>query len=77
MAMTVTATFRTSPELKKRVELLAKETQRSSSFYLNLLLEEYLEDLEDIYLSHRVLEGIKSGKEKTYTSEEVRQELGL
>ena len=77
MAMTATATFRTTPELKSRVEFLAKETHRTSSFYLNLLLEEYLDDLEDIYLSEKILQDIRSGKEKTYTAEEVFAEAGL
>lgn len=77
MAMTATATFRTTPELKSRVEFLAKETHRPSSFYLNLLLEEYLDDLEDIYLSEKILQDIRSGKEKTFTAEEVFAEAGL
>ena len=77
MAKTATATFRTTPELKSRVDFLAKETRRPSSFYFNLLLEEHLEDLEDIYLSEKVLQDIRSGKEKTYTTEEVCKELGL
>ena len=51
MAMTATATFRTTQEFKSRVDFLAKETRRPSSFYFNLLLEEHLEDLEDIYLT--------------------------
>lgn len=77
MAKTATATFRTTQELKSRVEFLAKETRRPSSFYFNLLLEEYLDDLEDIYLSEKVLQDIRSGKEKTYTAEEVFAEAGL
>ena len=77
MAMTATAAVRTTQELKNRVDFLAKETHRSSSFYFNLLLEEHLEDLEDIYLSEKVLQDIRSGKEKTYTTEEVCKELGL
>lgn len=77
MAMTATATFRTTQEFKNRVDFLAKETRRPSSFYFNLLLEEHLEDLEDIYLSEKVLQDIRSGKEKTYTIEEVCKELGL
>ena len=68
MSMTATVTFRTIQEFKNRVDFLAKETHRTSSFYLNLLLEEYLDDLEDIYLSEKVLQDIRSGKEKTYTS---------
>lgn len=72
--LTAKATFRTTPELKERVRLLAKETNRPTSFYYNLLLEE---DLEDIYLSQKVLEDVRSGKEETYTAEEVYKELGL
>ena len=40
MALTATVTFRTTPELKERVNFLAKETRRPTSFYYNLLLEE-------------------------------------
>ena len=77
MSMTATATFRTTVELKNRIEFLAKETHRSSSYYFNLLLEEHLDDLEDVYLSEKVLQDIRSGKEKTYTAEEVFAEAGL
>lgn len=77
MSMTATVTFRTIQEFKNRVDFLAKETHRTSSFYLNLLLEEYLDDLEDIYLSEKVLQDIRSAKEKTFTTEEVCKELGL
>lgn len=77
MAMTATATFRTTPELKSRMDFLAKETHRPTSFYYNLLLEDYLEALEDIYLSEKILEDIKSGKEKTIPAEEVFAKAGL
>lgn len=77
MAMTATATFRTTPELKSRIEHLSKETHRSTSFYYNLLLEDYLDDLEDIYLSEKILTDIRSGKEKTVPAEEVYAKAGL
>lgn len=77
MTLTAVATFRTTPEMKERVEFLAKETNRPSSFYYNLLLEDYLDDLEDIYLSEQVLIDIRSGKQKTYSAEEVFKEAGL
>lgn len=76
-ALTATATFRTTPEMKNRVKFLAKETRRPTSFYYNLLLEDYLEDLEDIYLSEQVLTEIRSGKQKTYSAGEVFAEAGL
>lgn len=77
MALTATATFRTSSEFKKRIDNLAKETKRSAGFFYNLLLEEHLDELEDIYLGQKTLEEIKSGKMKTYSADEVYKELGL
>ena len=77
MALTATATFRTKPELKNRIDFLAKETHRPTSFYYNLLLEDYLDDLEDIYLSEQTLADIRSGKQKTIPAEEVFAEAGL
>ncbi len=77
MARIATATFRTTPELKNRVNFLAKAPHRPSSFYYNLLLEDYLDDIEDIYLSEKILADIHAGKEKTYSSEEIYKELGL
>ncbi len=77
MALTATATFRTTQELKNRVEQLARETRRSAGFYYNLLLEEYLDDLEDIYLGRKIAEEIEAGKMKTYPAEEVFAEAGL
>lgn len=77
MALTATATFRTKPELKNRIDFLARETRRPTSFYYNLLLEDYLDDIEDIYLSEQVLTEIRSGKQKTYSADEVFAEAGL
>ncbi len=77
MSMTATATFRTTKELKSRVERLAKETRRSAGFYYNLLLEDYLDDLEDIYLGQKIAEEIKAGTMKTHPANEVFAEAGL
>ena len=48
-----------------------------AGFFYNLLLEEHLDELEDIYLGQKTLEEIKSGKMKTYSADEVYKELGL
>ena len=77
MAMTATVTFRTTPEKKARIKELAKRTKRSAGFYYNVLLEDYLDDLEDIYDALEISARVKAGKEKAYTAEEVRKELGL
>lgn len=71
MALTATATFRTTPELKKRIDFIAKVTHRPASFYYNLLLRDYLDDIEDIYLSEEVLTEIRSGKQKIHLASDV------
>ena len=77
MALTATVTFRTTPELKARVDELARRTKRSSGFYYNTLLEDYLSEIEDIYDAVDIRERVRAGKEKTYSSDEIRKELGL
>ncbi len=74
--MTTTVTFRTSLENKARIENLAKRTRRSAAFYYNVLLEEHLDDLEDIYDAIQVREDVRAGKEKTYSLESVAKEFG-
>lgn len=77
MTNTTTINFRTDTENKMRIEKLASLTKRSASFFYNYLLEEYLDDLEDIFLAEEVVKNIRKGKEKTYTLEEVEKELSL
>ena len=77
MALTSTVTFRTTPELKERVGNLAKRTRRSSGFYYNVLLEDYLSEIEDIYDAVDISEKVRAGKEKTCSADELRKELGL
>ena len=77
MALTSTVTFRTTPELKERVDNLAKRTRCCSGFYYNILLEDYLSDIEDIYDAIDISEKVRAGKEKTYSSDEIRKELDL
>ncbi len=69
--------FRSNPQNKIRVERLAKITKRPASFYYNYLLDEYLDDLEDIFLTEEVIKNVRSGKERTYSLAEVESELGL
>lgn len=61
----------------KRLDSLAKETGRTKSFYVNQAVKKYLEELEDIYLADRVIEQLRVGKEKIYSSAEIRKDLGL
>jgi RHH-type rel operon transcriptional repressor/antitoxin RelB len=65
--------IRLDPDTEKRLELLAKRTGRTKTFYAREAILEHLEDLEDIYLASKRLER----PAKTYSAEEVKHELGL
>jgi RHH-type rel operon transcriptional repressor/antitoxin RelB len=68
---------RLDPAVEARLGRLAQATGRSKAYYLRELIEQGLEDLENAYLGAAVLERIRSGKEKTYSLDEVMAELGL
>lgn len=65
--------IRIDEKTESRLEALAKRTGRTKTYYVREAIMEHLEDLEDIYLATSRLE--KRGK--TYSSEEVKRELGL
>jgi RHH-type rel operon transcriptional repressor/antitoxin RelB len=65
--------LRLEPALEKRLNALAKKTGRTKSFYLRKAITEYLEDREDILMAEQVL----ARKERTYSTKEIREMLGL
>lgn len=79
--MTTTSTIQTAVRLPKetvlRLERLSKSTGRTKAFYIREALEAHLEDLEDIYEADKIMKRVRAGKEKIYTADEVRKELGL
>ena len=70
-------TIRLSTRTEDRLTRLATETGRTKSFYVKEALENYLDDLEDIYLADRVMERIRKGEEDILSSEEMEKILGL
>lgn len=75
--MTVSTSLRIPDEMNSRLMALAKETGRSKAFYILKAVDEYLDDLEDIYLADQVIEGIREGKVKIHSAKEVEERLGL
>ncbi len=69
--------IRLSPETERRIEMLAAQTERTKEFYRQEVMERGIEDVEDYYLAIEVLDRVREGKERVYSSEEVRQRLGL
>ena len=70
-------TIRLPESTEERLSRLAKETGRTKSFYVKEALKSYLEDLEDIYLSDKVVDRIRNGEEDVISSEEMGKILGL
>ncbi len=70
-------TARIDEQLESRLEKLAKVADRKKSYFVRKALEMSIEDLEDIYEAEAVVLKIREGKEKTYTLDEVKQELDL
>jgi RHH-type rel operon transcriptional repressor/antitoxin RelB len=65
--------IRLTPDIEQRLERLAKRTGRTKTFYAREAILEHLDDLEDVYLATKRLER----PAKTYSAEEVKNELGL
>ena len=72
-----TSTVRIEDEIEQRLERLAKETNRTKSYYVREAILSVLDDLEDVYLADQVIERIRKGTEKTYDLEEVEARLDL
>ena len=69
--------IRLAAEAEHRLRFLAAQTGRTKAYYLRAMIEKGLEELEDYYLAADILERVRKGEEKTYSSLEVRKELGL
>jgi len=65
--------IRLAPEIEQRLENLSKRTGRTKTFYAREAILTHLEDLEDIYLIEKRLKT----PAKTYSAQEVKDELGL
>jgi RHH-type transcriptional regulator, rel operon repressor / antitoxin RelB len=69
--------LRLPPDIEARLEVVAKRTGRTKSFYAREAILEYLEDLEDLYLAEERYADIKSGKTKTIPLSEVLRDDDL
>lgn len=69
--------IRLTPETEQRLDFLAASTGRTKAYYLREIIEHGLAEREEYYLAAEVLERVRKGKEATYSSSDVRKELGL
>ena len=63
-----------TPDTEQRLDFLVAQTGRSKAFYLREIIER---GLEDYYLAADVLERLRKGTEKVYSTTEVSEALAL
>ena len=56
--------IRLSPDVSRRLDRLAAKTGRTKAFYLRLIIESGLAEMENYYLAADALERIRKGQEK-------------
>jgi RHH-type transcriptional regulator, rel operon repressor / antitoxin RelB len=69
--------IRLPQSIEKRLEKLARRTGRTKTFYVREAILQHLDDLEDAYLAHQVLNRIRRGEERSVPLSEVMKRHGL
>ncbi|MBB3234681.1 type II toxin-antitoxin system RelB family antitoxin [Phyllobacterium endophyticum] len=62
--------IRLPDETYKRLQSLAAKTGRTATFYMRQAIEEYLDDLEDLYLAEQATLRLNRGEDQVLTAEE-------
>lgn len=65
------------PEDQSRLDALSALAGRDTADQVREVILRWLEDMEDIAAADAVMERVRRGEERIYSSEEVRKELGL
>jgi RHH-type rel operon transcriptional repressor/antitoxin RelB len=65
-----------SPEISKRLDRLADKTGRTKAFYLRLIIESGLSDMEDYYSDADAQEQAHKGEEKVFSAQAAKKDLG-
>ncbi len=69
--------LRLPAQLGERLTRLAERTGRSKTYYMLEAIQEHIDNLEDIYLAEEVLQRVRRGEERVYSSEEVEAMLSV
>ena len=72
-----TTTIQLDPEIDNRLEQLAKATGRSKDFYVQEMIRQGLDELEDAYLGALEAERVRRGESSTRPLDAVMRDLGL
>ena len=77
IAMSKATTVPLPSEIMERLETLSELTHRPASFYIQLALEEKLEDIELAYIGESRLEELRASQADVVAWEDVKKENGL
>jgi RHH-type transcriptional regulator, rel operon repressor / antitoxin RelB len=69
--------IRLPEDIERRLDALAEKTGRTKAFYIREMILTHIDEMEDYYLAADVVERLRKGRERTYSAEEVRRDLGL
>ena len=69
--------IRLSEEIEERLNVLAKETERTKTYYAREAILEHLDDMEDVYLAEKRLANIRNGNSKPIALHDVMKQYGL
>jgi RHH-type rel operon transcriptional repressor/antitoxin RelB len=73
----MSTSIRLPDDIEKRLEDLAKKTGRTKASHIREMIIEKIDDIEDYYLAAHRSELLRRGKDKVFSSKQVRTELGL
>ncbi|CAN7455047.1 DUF6290 family protein [Phyllobacterium sp. LjRoot231] len=62
--------IRLPDETYERLQALAAKTGRTATFYMRQAIEEYLDDLEDLYLAEQATLRLNRGEDQVLSAEE-------
>jgi RHH-type rel operon transcriptional repressor/antitoxin RelB len=63
--------------IEERLDILAKATGRTKTFYAREAILEYLDDLEDIYLAEKRYGALRSGRVKSVSLKNVMKQYDV
>lgn len=69
--------IRLPTEIENRLDVLAKATGRTKTFYAREAILEHLDDLEDFYLAEGELAAVRAGTSTTTPLSEVMKRYGM
>lgn len=74
--MTKQTAVRIPDETFERLQVLAKSTGRTTTFYIREAIQAHLENLEDIYFSEAAVENLRKGQDSVLDSKVFWDALG-